>query len=655
MMKRICALLLALVMVALLPAFALAEELPNVMPPVVGGGTPPVVAEPGAPPEGFDLSGGQIVSLRAMPSVAPRETPYGDASFSALRQELSSIGQYCVWAREGLQYTLCLSIAWQYDALDPTLTDAAQTLTGTLLLPENVVLADGLASSVTLLVQVVPPVDNGTVLTRFDQPTRTDAAAFRLGTAPEEIKKWLSEAAVDSIIGYDAAGNACDLRADQWDLSQIDSQTPGKYNAVAAPNLEGYTVAEGVRVPGRVCAVSIQDPAKPQIDSCVFARGTLRFPWVLTEELASQLNAFAVWMKKDDGPWERVQNNVYAMSDGLQLSASGLIDGSGYTVQVDYPGGSTGMISFLYDDAPLLLDYAQGNRDGGGDGTDLPDVVQPGPSLPDSGSQNGNQSDLAGAEQEKTDPAPAVPPEEIPAVALPPKTETGTSPHGVPSARPERPTSAAQRPAASTAVPEPAVPAASAQPPAVPAVQSASPSASASPAAAAPERDTDTGVVLSGIRVRALVSLGQELTVQKGNVTVRISAQTLAGLHLADTDSFALKLTQPEAMTVCLAASVNGETIRSLPDTHLALRGVPSSADSVYCAADEGGTAARDVRCADGQVAFTVDAPGSYVVTAQSAQQERENSSGVLSLTAAALACPTFALVAGYRRRRQRA
>ena len=75
----------------------------------------------------------------------------------------------------------------------------------------------------------------------------------------------------------------------------------------------------------------------------------------------------------------------------LSIAASALEIGGSYELQVDYPGGQTGILSFLYYDTLMIISYAEGSRDGSGDGTDLPDVIVPLPPT-DSGSENDSGS-----------------------------------------------------------------------------------------------------------------------------------------------------------------------------------------------------------------------------------------------------------------------
>ena len=212
---------------------------------------------------------------------------------------------------------------------------------------------------------VLPVSPAAITLTSFDEPDRTDAVAFAVGTPQEELFQWFVDT-VAGFTGYDADGNSYDLVSGAWSLDAVDTATTGVYYASASPDLgTEYTLADGVSLPRQRCAVSIQTPGEPDINCCVAGRGFLRFPWVLTAAQEEQLDEFHLWLRQDGGEWASLSDGFLFASDGLQLSQRIFTNGSTYELKVTYPGGQTGVLTFQYDGELSILDYSGGDRDGG--------------------------------------------------------------------------------------------------------------------------------------------------------------------------------------------------------------------------------------------------------------------------------------------------
>lgn len=90
---------------------------------------------------------------------------------------------------------------------------------------------------------------------------------------------------------------------------------------------------------------------------------------------------FTVWLKRENGAWEALTRGISVGTDALKLypQTCGLTSGTTCALQVEYPGGQTGILTFTYDVAPLKHGYSAGSRDGGGEDTYLPDIIQPSP------------------------------------------------------------------------------------------------------------------------------------------------------------------------------------------------------------------------------------------------------------------------------------
>lgn len=126
------------------------------------------------------------------------------------------------------------------------------------------------------------------VLTRFDTQVNVDVAAIACGDA-DALHAFFRDAR-DGLCGYDADGTPYDFFTGAWELSAVDWNTPGVYDAVAPLLLvDGedracFSLAEGVEAPMIRCRVSVQQTGKPEIGEFITARGQMIFPWVLTEE-----------------------------------------------------------------------------------------------------------------------------------------------------------------------------------------------------------------------------------------------------------------------------------------------------------------------------------------------------------------------------------
>ena len=161
------------------------------------------------------------------------------------------------------------------------------------------------------------------VLTRFDTQVNVDVAAIACGDA-DALHAFFRDAR-DGLCGYDADGTPYDFFTGAWELSAVDWNTPGVYDAVAPLLLvDGedracFSLAEGVEAPMIRCRVSVQQTGKPEIGEFITARGQMIFPWVLTEEQKAQRDRFTVWLKRENGAWEALTRGISVGTDALKL------------------------------------------------------------------------------------------------------------------------------------------------------------------------------------------------------------------------------------------------------------------------------------------------------------------------------------------------
>lgn len=447
-------------------------------------------------------------------------------------------------------------------------------------------------SSGTTNDDLLSPDTSVVVLTSFDKPDRMDAVAFATGTPREELSTWFSYV-VYGFTGYDAFGNYYDLTSGACVLETVDTSTPGLYYAYVVPDLgKDYRLADGVSLPKQLCAVSIQTPGKPDINCCLSARGFLHFPWVLSTKQQEQLGNFEVSLRKDSGPWTKLTEGFTFTSDDLQLSQRIFEQGSNYNLQVSYPGGRTGILTFQYDGELLISDYSEGDRDGGDtDGTDSPSSSQPAPESSDSDdtSSTGNINHEKGLETgslDKTSTHIAVRTPVASIVAPLPQTSPSNS---VISSAPPPIDAGIHNPSTNQSFVQKLEP---------PVMESYSP----------------TETVISGLRLRDLCADQESVVFGEGDLTISIPSDILLALDLDNTETLSVKLTQPEETLLVVAVTAAGQTVTSLPGTVLRLRYHPLTENSLITVLDESQNAIANTEFDDEFLRFPIEAAGTYLI-----------------------------------------
>ena len=138
---------------------------------------------------------------------------------------------------------------------------------------------------------------------------------------------------------------------------------------------EGYTLAPQLDVPVAVAYVAVQRPDQPQIQT-YFMSGvdTFFFPMVLDAFEDSLLGEFQVYLESGDQTCLLTQENAVVGRKGLYLRKNTLKFGQDYRLYVAYPGGSTGIYSFHYDESFLTHEHWYERNYADRDGNDLPDL-----------------------------------------------------------------------------------------------------------------------------------------------------------------------------------------------------------------------------------------------------------------------------------------
>ena len=616
--------------------------------------------EDSAVPDSFDYTGSIISYTTPNAFTSTFNTDYGDTDFTQLQNELDSISIPTTAEKDGSSYPLTLSVAWDFSTVDAE-TPGTYTVIGNISVPAGATLLEGLENTAAISVQVTAPLLTVTpaaiTLTSFDEPDRTDAVAFPVGTTQEELSQWFSQVTM-GFTGYDEDGNPYDLISGAWSLDTVDTLTAGVYYAFTSPDLgTEYTLADGVSLPRLLCAVSIQVPGEPDINCCVAGRGFLHFPWVLSAAQEEQLVEFAVWLRQDGGEWTSLNDGFLSVSDGLQLSQRVLTYGSTYELKVTYPGGQTGVLTFQYDGELSILDYSGGDRDGGdvnGGGSGTGTQPAPNPTNPpdnsnednnsgndndspdtsdsssdteepsqDSGSSSGEQQKPQGGQNSSTgedEPASAV-------TESPGDSQSNDSHNSDSNSQTQVPVT--EKPAAVT----PATPTESAVPvfsdtqtvgnpvPDDNTTQSEK-SLESQVSAAVTESYSPTQTVISGLRLKDLCKEEECVVFGSGDVTVSIPSKLLLALNLSDTDTLTVRLTQPESNQIVLAVEVSGKPVTQLSGTVLRLRYMPKSEQTDNTIQNEAGEQITDVSYDGELLRFAADTAGTYTIIELSTAQE---------------------------------
>ncbi len=469
--------------------------------------------------------------------------------------------------------------------------------------------------------------DTGSVvLTCFDEPDRTDAVALAVGTSQKELSDYFADY-YGGFTGYDAQGNAYDLMTGTWSLKNVDNAVPGVYYASAAPDLgNAYILGDGVSLPKQFCAVSIQTPGRPDINCCVSARGFVHFPWVLSPEQQNQLEQFTVLLRQDAGTWETLREGFCFTSDDLQLSQRIFEKGGTYGLQVLYPGGRTGILTFKYDDEFLIVDYSGGDRDGGDvNGGSQSTGTQPAPSSPQVPDNSSSTPNKAPAE---SIPASGEPNSTAPTVSV---AESAATSSGAESQGASKEQNSAQ--AISNNIRENYVKNTGN-------TQAQASTASQGTISTVQESYSPSQTVISGLRLRDLCAGEKSVVFGAGNLTVSILSEHLLALKLEDTDTLSVRLTQPEKNKVTLTVHASGSDITELPGTVLRLHYMPQSKDAVITVYSEEGKKIANAEFDGELLRFTINATGTYRIS-EAAVVPKE------SAAAQSSAGPLFPLMGG--------
>lgn len=205
--------------------------------------------------------------------------------------------------------------------------------------------------------------------------------AVRAGQSLAEVRTELEETFY--ILGStceeyeDTAAHPAVVMPSVWDFSQVDVNTPGVYKVTGtftAP--EGCTMDPELTVPGAAAYITVQRPDQPEVQTCcVIGVDTLFFPMILDRFTDEQLDNLQVYLQENKEDKEIGNSNFCFDRKGLYLKKSVLKAGREYGIYVTYPGGSTGIYTFVYGGELISNEHWYKRNYADRDGKELPDIA----------------------------------------------------------------------------------------------------------------------------------------------------------------------------------------------------------------------------------------------------------------------------------------
>lgn len=197
------------------------------------------------------------------------------------------------------------------------------------------------------------------MITSVDWYPFSDAMAIETGDW-----KRLGDYPFEGYVGYDDSEGGSDVLKIEWDLSGVDADTPGLYQAKGTLVLpENAVFSPEITLPEIVVPVSVQSPGKPEINCFMIGRGAFVFPWV---GFTCNLEQVSVWISENNEKWRQLSEDEIKYLDNHQLILESKLfkKDKPYALQVRYKDGETEILSFVYQEDNMIYNYNDGNRDG---------------------------------------------------------------------------------------------------------------------------------------------------------------------------------------------------------------------------------------------------------------------------------------------------
>lgn len=495
-----------------------------------------------------------------------------------------------------------LSVAWDFSSIDQTAAGEYAAV-GRIELPQGYAFGSDVLRELKISVRVEAQAP--AVITSIEKwHPYTDAFAFQQGSSMEELERSFSLSPYH-LKCYAENGNSYTAVV-EWDFSNIDLNTTGLYYALGKLNAPEDTVfADEILLPEISIPISVQAPGRPDINCLLVARGSLYFPWVMPKE---NLDKISVWLSENNGPWNRLEDEVYVSPDMLLLSTHRLIPGSSYRLQVDYDGGRTGILSFIYADELILEGYHEGDRDAGDAGGNPPSpIIQPPPEH--TTAQEDSSADRPAAQPLKP---PAENGEETDADSSLDERDTGSGKSGSPAEHASILTEEVPSPSS------PLIPSKDERISAQDAITAPAENEE-SKAPAFSEFFDETTDRISGTRFLMMLQTGgQNAVFSKQGITVCIPESALPD-GIQDEDQIEVIIQKEQDDRFSFSFSINGTALTSLPGVLVMLPYLTEALDTTWYLCDENGVKISMTSYDDTSKAasFQISHTGVYSITAK--------------------------------------
>ncbi len=216
--------------------------------------------------------------------------------------------------------------------------------------------------------------------------TRCGAYAI---SSKDELKKIKDELENDQMLKVSTASvyedtpeNPALLLKSAWNISEVNTERPGLYKIEGIFKIpEDYVLKQGFTLPKAYAYISVQKKDAPQIDTYYMpAVHVVLFPMVTDGFSSDELQKFEIYLRKNKGSYKKLKKDQAVMtSRGVELYCDTLEGQNSYELCVVHTRGSTGIYSFVYDDAFITNEFWHQRNFADREERKLPDIIQTGP------------------------------------------------------------------------------------------------------------------------------------------------------------------------------------------------------------------------------------------------------------------------------------
>ena len=495
--------------------------------------------------------------------------------------------------REGNETSddLTLRVSWTCWDDSTTVTDTTvcgdYIEIGTIQLPDNsYAWLDGVSSVLRLPVRVYDPAEPVEII-KLEEVENDFNTAFSI-EQNSSIEEFLQNDSNSISLQtawpcYDAEGNEY-LCPVVYHTDSVRTDTVGTYDMTVTFEAPlNCRFSDGLTVPSYSIPVSIQAPGQPRLDLSYISApffDFIHFPWITS---GIDLDSMEVWMSEDNGEWQMLEldEEAYIYPTMLDIYAWDLNEDSSYQIQVKYEGGQTGIASFTYEwDILSNKEYVEGDRDGGDTDGNPPDDSDENEST---GNHTQNDSKEDKNSSADTNSLVGMPTESI---------------VNIPAQSPDT----AKSPEALSNTPE-----------SLPADNDNEPANEVSAPTIAPS-DRETPFLFGSEIALMLKNLGTaRFSVER--IMLNIPAETIASLHISDTDRFLVTILPLESNGFSIDISVNDHAVTTLSDMQISLPHQPAE-NATPVLMNEAGTkvADGDYNPDTGLTSFIINETGTFTI-----------------------------------------